>query len=122
MMKSILILGYVKHTLQLRKKFVPVTSDLAGSVVPTSKVLVPDWQRFAADYRNIVSCMPYQQGTVVIILHRKGEDSQVVHVVRSAMDLRTAVKLTKDGQLMTWCARFFEQGPCTLTFELVLNG
>ncbi len=118
-MKQVLILGYVKHTLQLRKKFVPVASNEAGSVPSFSKVLLPDWQRFAADFRSIVSCMPYQQGTVVIILHRKGEESEVVHVVRSAMDLRGAVKLAKGGQLMTWCARFFEQGASSMTFELV---
>ncbi len=120
-MRSVLILGYVKHTLQLRKKYVPMTSDITGSDVPSTKVLVPDWPSFAADFRNIVSRLPYQQGTVVIIVHRKGEDSEVVHVVRSAMDLRSAVKLTKGGQLMTWCARFFEQGASSMTFELVLN-
>jgi hypothetical protein len=119
-MDNLLVLGYLKYSLRLHKKFRSSSTVLEG-LTAYNKILEPDLPRFRQDFEAIVKAMPYQPGSVVIIIHFKNGLSKVIAVIQSNVDLKSALKLSKQGNLREWVKSQFTPQVDQVTFQLCIN-
>ena len=119
-MDNLLVLGYLKYSLRLHKKFRSSSAVLDG-LTAYNKILEPDLPRFRQDFEAIVKDMPYQPGSVVIIIHFKNGLSKVIAVIQSNVDLKSALKLSKQGNLREWVKSQFTPQVDQVTFQLCIN-
>jgi hypothetical protein len=97
------------------------SAEVLNGFTSYNKILEPDLPRFRREFEEIIKAMPYQPGSVVIIIHYKNGLSKVIAVMHSKVDLRSALKLSKQGNLREWVKSQFAPNVESVSFQLCIN-